>query len=131
MFSQYSTAKRSSHHALMHRLAEAFLPAGYPDSVSPDYLAFNVWDTTQVQRETRSCSICLVWLPHLRLSRSACHYAEKPAAYVGPNVWQAICSYVRGMLTSQAILVGVGFGRKVCLPMGLLGTAFRAVELHS
>ena len=32
----------------MRCLAEAFLPAGFPDSVTADYLAFNIWDTTQV-----------------------------------------------------------------------------------
>jgi hypothetical protein len=36
----------------MRRLAGAFLPAGYPDSVTADYLAFNIWDTTQVMTLT-------------------------------------------------------------------------------
>lgn len=57
---------------ITQRLVAAFLPTGYPASVTPDYLTFNVWDSTQ-----------------------------------------AICSYVRGMLTSQAILVGIGVGRQV------------------
>ena len=53
LFSQ-PPVQRSAHNAVVRRLAEAFLPAGFPDSVSPDYLAFNVWDTTQVllQNET-------------------------------------------------------------------------------
>ena len=29
---------------------------------------------------------------------------------------QALCSYVRGMLTSQAILAGIGVGEQVCAP---------------
>lgn len=57
---------------ITQRLVAAFLPTGFPASVTPDYLTFNVWDSTQ-----------------------------------------AMCSYVRGMLTSQAILVGIGVGRQV------------------
>lgn len=58
--------------SITQRLVAAFLPTGYPDSVTPDYLTFNVWDSAQ-----------------------------------------ATCSYIRGMLTSQAILVGIGVGRQV------------------
>ena len=29
-------------------LQEAFLPQGYPASVSDDYLAYQIWDTVQV-----------------------------------------------------------------------------------
>ena len=47
----------------------AFLPAGFPASVSPDYLAFQSWDTAQ-----------------------------------------GLCSYVRGALTTRALLEGVGIG---------------------
>ena len=28
---------------------DAFLPLGYPDSVSKDYLSYQMWDTVQVQ----------------------------------------------------------------------------------
>lgn len=31
-----------------HPLQEAFLPHGYPESVSDDYLAYQIWDTFQV-----------------------------------------------------------------------------------
>jgi hypothetical protein len=31
-----------------HTLQEAFLPQGYPESVSDDYLAYQFWDTIQV-----------------------------------------------------------------------------------
>ena len=50
VFAQVPSA-RSAHISAapaMRRLAEAFLPAGFPDSVTADYLAFNIWDTTQV-----------------------------------------------------------------------------------
>ena len=47
----------------------AFLPEGYPDSVTPDYAPFQFWDTCQAR-----------------------------------------CSYVRGSLTTRALLEGVGVG---------------------
>ncbi|CAG9465042.1 unnamed protein product [Pedinophyceae sp. YPF-701] len=50
-------------------LTAAFLPAGYPTSVTDDYLPFQTWDTAQ-----------------------------------------GLCSYVRGSLTSHALLRGVGVG---------------------
>jgi hypothetical protein len=52
-------------------LRSLFLPEGYPDSVSDDYLGFQVWDTIQ-----------------------------------------AMCSYLRGMLCTQAFLVGAGVGKE-------------------
>ncbi|GAB4822234.1 hypothetical protein N2152v2_009280 [Parachlorella kessleri] len=57
-------------------LKAAFLPEGWPDSVSADYLAFQLWDTVQ-----------------------------------------GLSSYVRGMLSSQAILVGVGVGKEAATPL--------------
>ena len=50
-------------------LQSLFLPEGFPSSVTPDYLAFQAWDTAQ-----------------------------------------AMCSYLRGILATQAILDGVGVG---------------------
>ena len=50
-------------------LRSLFLPVGYPNSVTPDYFAFQSWDTVQ-----------------------------------------AMCSYLRGILATQAILDGVGVG---------------------
>ncbi|MEW5306050.1 MAG: hypothetical protein WDW36_008550 [Sanguina aurantia] len=46
---------------------KTFLPEGYPNSVTPDYLSFQLWDTLQ-----------------------------------------ALCSYIRGMMASHAILTGSG-----------------------
>lgn len=46
-----------------------FLPVGYPSSVTPDYLEFQIWDTIQ-----------------------------------------AVCSYLRGMLCTHAVLTGMGVG---------------------
>lgn len=36
-----------SYNGLVRELKEMFLPAGYPDSVSEDYLTFQFWDTIQ------------------------------------------------------------------------------------
>ena len=60
---------------VVEALRSLFLPVGYPSSVTPDYLAFQSWDTAQ-----------------------------------------AMCSYLRGILATQAILDGVGVGdaSKVC-----------------
>lgn len=62
-------AGRTIWHRLSSVLAHAFLPSGYPDSVTSDYLQYQIWDTVQ-----------------------------------------AACSYVRGMLTAQALLTGIGVG---------------------
>eukprot|EP00951_Prasinocladus_malaysianus_P050004 scaffold675891_cov60-Prasinocladus_malaysianus.AAC.1 len=34
-------------HSIGRRVLDPFLPKGYPDSVSPDYAAFQLWDTGQ------------------------------------------------------------------------------------
>ncbi|KAG2451206.1 hypothetical protein HYH02_003813 [Chlamydomonas schloesseri] len=65
---------------LLSVLRAAFLPEGFPESVSPDYLSFQAWDTVQ-----------------------------------------ALSSYVRGMLTSAAILRGVGVGQQVGAPAAAAG----------
>lgn len=57
---------------ILDQFWRGFLPEGYPDSVTPDYLAFQAWDSVQ-----------------------------------------ALCSYVRGMICSQAILQGIGVGEQV------------------
>ena len=59
----------SSNSRWLHVLQSMFLPEGYPDSVTPDYLSFQVWDSVQ-----------------------------------------ALSSYLRGMLCTQALLIGVGVG---------------------
>ena len=55
------------------------MPEGYPDSVTPDYLGFQVWDSIQ-----------------------------------------ALMSYVRGMLCSQAIMTGIGVGEQASLSSCML-----------
>ena len=43
---------RSSEYLYVHSLSivfqSVFLPQGYPDSVSDDYLTYQIWDTVQV-----------------------------------------------------------------------------------
>ncbi len=56
---------------LLGRVLRGFMPEGYPDSVTPDYLEFQTWDSIQ-----------------------------------------ALMSYVRGMLCSQAIMTGIGVGEQ-------------------
>jgi len=56
-------------HLALKAFASLLLPAGYPNTVTPDYLEFQLWDTIQ-----------------------------------------AACSYLRGILCTQAVLVGVGVG---------------------
>ncbi|KAK3283766.1 hypothetical protein CYMTET_8552, partial [Cymbomonas tetramitiformis] len=55
----------------------AFLPEGFPATVSDDYLSFQLWDTVQ-----------------------------------------GLCSYVRGVLTTQALLAGLGVGQEAATPLG-------------
>lgn len=51
------------------RLQSVFVPSGYPESVAPEYMRFQAWDTIQ-----------------------------------------ALCSYLRGVLSTRAILEGAGIG---------------------
>ncbi|CAE8624414.1 unnamed protein product [Polarella glacialis] len=57
--------------SLKASLAGAFLPVGYPHSVSKEYFSYQAWDTVQ-----------------------------------------AMCSYLRGVLATQALLRGVGVGKE-------------------
>lgn len=44
---RYGHATSSTGNRLLLAFYEAFLPVGYPDSVAPDYLEYQVWDTIQ------------------------------------------------------------------------------------
>lgn len=37
---------------------EIFLPQGYPDSVHPDYTAYQIWDTVQVSLNRLCLTLC-------------------------------------------------------------------------
>lgn len=58
-------------------LTSAFLPEGYPDSVTSDYLRFQFWDTLQ-----------------------------------------GLSTYIRSMLSTQALLSGIGVGQTTATVMG-------------
>ena len=60
-----------SYTSILGGLLRGFTPEGYPHSVTPDYLGFQMWDSIQ-----------------------------------------ALMSYVRGMLCSQAIMTGIGVGEQ-------------------
>ena len=61
---------------LLAALRKAFLPEGYPHTVTPDYVRYQLWDSVQ-----------------------------------------ALATYVRGILSSQAVLQGVGVGRAAATPL--------------
>ena len=67
---QVAAGASAARGALQRKIAHAFLPQGYPQSVSEDYLPFQLWDLLQGR-----------------------------------------CSYVRGSLTTNALLKGVGVGK--------------------
>ena len=73
---------------------EAFLPQGYPTSVSDDYLAYQIWDTVQVH------SYCVLESGNVVLS-----------------LLQAFCSSITGTLATMAVLKGVGVGDSTATPL--------------
>lgn len=75
-------------------LQEVFLPQGYPDTVSSDYLSYQMWDTLQVGLCIGSEKRCLLW-----------------------TAVQAFCSSITGMLATLAILKGVGVGDSTATPL--------------
>ena len=53
---------------ILHLLQSAFLPQGYPESVSKDYLEYQVWDTVQVSYSTVLSSLLgILDLPYLKV----------------------------------------------------------------
>ncbi|VDM02790.1 unnamed protein product [Schistocephalus solidus] len=54
---------KSSNHRhgfpLIGFLKSAFLPQGYPESVSGDYMEYQIWDTVQVSRISQFLKYCL------------------------------------------------------------------------
>ncbi|BDA41824.1 RUS1 family protein C16orf58 homolog [Coccomyxa sp. Obi] len=71
-----SISNGSQDQSLLRWLRKGFLPDKYPDSVTPDYIDFQIWDSIQ-----------------------------------------ALCSYVRGMICSNAILTGIGVGKEAASPL--------------
>lgn len=71
-----AAARLSILHAVIAEVRSVFLPVGYPNSVRPEYLKFQCFDTLQ-----------------------------------------AACSYLRGVLTTSAMLRGAGVGSDAASPM--------------
>lgn len=72
------------------------LPQGFPDSVSDDYLEYQMWDTLQVD---------------IYLCSGRCEI------YFDLEFTQAFCSYLSGTLTTKAIMQGVGVGDAAATPL--------------
>ena len=70
------------------------LPAGYPDSVTPDYLPFQV--STNARRGWQA--------------NAPCDGATDACAAQLWDSCQGLCSYIRGSFTTAALLRGVGVG---------------------
>jgi hypothetical protein len=69
--------ERGRSQAVWNSLVSAFLPEGYPNSVTPDYLPFQMWDTLQ-----------------------------------------GLSTYIRSMLSTQALLGGIGVGETTATVVG-------------
>ncbi|XP_020419932.1 protein root UVB sensitive 3 isoform X2 [Prunus persica] len=67
----------SRFHHLWRRILEAFVPEGFPSSVTPDYVSFQVWD-----------------------------------------LLQGLSTYIRTMLSTQALLSAIGVGEKSATVIG-------------
>ncbi|XP_073105533.1 protein root UVB sensitive 3 isoform X2 [Elaeis guineensis] len=90
------TVDRSSHalerygsrwHQLWRKILEAFVPEGFPGSVTPDYVPFQMWDTLQ-----------------------------------------GLSTYIRSMLSTQALLGAIGVGEKSAT---VIGATFQGSNLDS
>ena len=75
-----------------------FLPQGYPESVSKDYLEYQIWDTVQVSYIFKSIHYELIFLSP-QSQWFLCIFTE-----------QAFSSSITGTLATQAVLQGVGVG---------------------
>ncbi|ONI30989.1 hypothetical protein PRUPE_1G286700 [Prunus persica] len=77
----------SRFHHLWRRILEAFVPEGFPSSVTPDYVSFQVWD-----------------------------------------LLQGLSTYIRTMLSTQALLSAIGVGEKSAT---VIGATFQGSNLDS
>jgi hypothetical protein len=54
----HRSANRFNH--VWRRVLQAFVPEGFPGSVTPDYVGFQLWDTLQVCENMLVCLIATV-----------------------------------------------------------------------
>lgn len=90
-------------------LSSAFLPVGYPESVTPDYTGTTQGDLATVALHSYGPG----WVLSAGFGLiNRCEWMLC-ADFVAWNTVQAISSYVRGILSSHAVFKGVGVGSQV------------------
>lgn len=107
---------------------KAFLPEGWPQSVSEGVHSFGASDESLCQCSMYTlfapcCMLIMIMWHACVLSAFPCTRmpGQMPACichadYLSFQSWdtvQALSSYIRGLLTSQAVLKGVGVGQQV------------------
>ncbi|KAJ5157489.1 uncharacterized protein N7482_008589 [Penicillium canariense] len=103
-------------------LSDVFLPSGYPQSVSDDYLPYQIF----VSQLVREASISQK--PTSTLGRPSTFWVQSQTAQVLTQVprsskqdsLQAFCSSIAGLLSSRAVLQGVGVGNADASPTSAL-----------
>lgn len=85
-------------------LQSVFLPQGYPESVSDDYIRYQVWDTIQV-------SVVLVIVTVNVVVQCSIKFVIDVLVYCSTGILlQAFSSSITSSLATQAVLRGVGVG---------------------
>ena len=99
---------------IVRGVASTLLPAGYPETVRPGYERYQILDGVQV-RPTLSKGCSGEQRNHFFLIRL-----------------QGLCSYLRGILSTHALLIGFGVGNGMSkkLHRGLLLMTVRKHDLH-
>ncbi|KAJ5084378.1 hypothetical protein NUU61_008957 [Penicillium alfredii] len=112
-----SSASPWSTKPLIDSLSDIFLPSGYPQSVSEDYLPYQIFVSIEVLNLS-----CLHWIdmhPMPEQSSRNRSNAHSPCA-VSQDSLQAFCSSIAGLLSSRAVLQGVGVGNASASPTSAL-----------
>ncbi|KAJ6137723.1 hypothetical protein N7471_004209 [Penicillium samsonianum] len=91
VISSSSSTSSWSAKPLVSSLSDVFLPSGYPQSVSDDYLPYQIFNTVLTQATHRK-----------------------------QDSLQAFCSSIAGLLSSRAVLQGVGVGNANASPTSAL-----------
>lgn len=94
-----------------------FLPQGYPDSVSEDYINYQIWDTIQAFCST----INGMWFDNIEI-------ALKTEYYSHCFVWWFVAL---GTLSTHAILKGVGVGNDYANALSATITWVQSIFLFS
>ncbi|VDN32341.1 unnamed protein product, partial [Gongylonema pulchrum] len=80
---------------------DMFMPRGYPQSVSPDYLQYQIWDTVQAFASSMSWALATE--------------AVLRGAGVGNEIWDTVQAFASSMswaLATEAVLRGAGVGNE-------------------